>query len=190
VLDWLRRKNPRFVIWETDALEYDHVPHMVRLPLIYTYVVEHYRFVRAIGPYHILEQRPPVQASGQPADLEYWRRVLGDRVDLGHVPGRAHLSEYADCAGEVARCDAVLVVRYPPSKPVPHNKLTVDIEAAGNSFKVLLDVAPDEREYVVNLNRLWFWNSLPKSETPRIRAEDGAAEAVMSYRRERSPVLY
>ena len=95
VLDWFHRKNPRFVIWVPDDLVYDHVPHTVRLPLIYTYVVEHYEFLREIGPYHILAERPP----DHPPDLEYWRRVLGGRVDLGFIPGRARLADYAACGG-------------------------------------------------------------------------------------------
>ena len=179
VLDWLQRQHPRFVIWGTDALAYDSVPHTVRLPLLYTYVVAHYQFLRAIGPYHILSELPP----GQPPDLEYWRRVLGDRVDLGGIPGLARASEYADCGGDVARCDAVLVVKRAPAL---RGKLTVDID----SFRVQFDLAPDHREYVVNLNRLWFWNPLSRRSAPRITTEDAGAEAVMGYRRERRPVLY
>jgi hypothetical protein len=186
VLDWFHRKNPRFVVWGTDVMGYDQVPHIVRLPLIYTYVVEHYEFVRAIGPYHILAERLP----DHPPDLGYWRRVLGDRVDLGAVPGLARLTEYAACGGDAARCDAVLVVKYPHSRPAPGSKLTVDIESRGGPFRIQFDVDPKEREYVVNLNRLWFWGPLSRQTTPRITAEDTAAEVVMDYRRERSSVLY
>jgi hypothetical protein len=183
MVDWFHRKNPRYVIWETNPLSYDDVPHMVRLPLIYSYVVEHYQFVRAIGPYHILELIPPSQAP----DLEYWRRVLGSSVDLGAIPGLARASEYAACEGDVARCDAVLVVRYPQSGAVARSKLTIDIDA---NFHVQFDVRPGKREYVVNLNRLWFWNSLAKSTNPWITTQDPAAQTVMEYRRERRPVLY
>ena len=186
VLDWFERKRPRFVIWAPGDAIYDAVPHVVRLPLIYTYVIGHYELLREMGPYQILAERPP----NRPPDLGYWRRMLGDRVDLGHIPGRARLAEYAACDGEVARCDAVLVVRYPPSSPVAKGKLTVDIEAPGGLFRAQFDVAPEEREYVVNLNRLWFWRLLADSGAPRITAEDAAAEAAMDYRRERSPVLY
>ena len=185
VLDWLQRQQPRFVIWDTATLGYDNVPHHVRLPLIYSYVVEHYQFVRAIGPYQILEQR----TSGQPADLASWRSVLGNQVDLGHIPALARSSEYAPCERDTSRCDAVLVVKYRQGA-VPHNKLAVDVAAPGGSLRIQFDPAPGQQEYVINLNRLWFWNALPKSNPPRLTAADGAAEAVMQYRRERSPVLY
>jgi hypothetical protein len=186
VLAWLERKKPRFVIWGPKDSNYDSVPHTVRLPLIYTYVVGHYELLREVGPYQILAERPP----NRPPDLEYWRRTLGDSVDLGHIPGRARLAEYAACTGETARCDAVLVVKYPSSKSVPRGKLTVDIAAPGGRFQAQFDVSPEEREYVVNLDRLWFWKVLAKSGAPRITAEDSAAQAAMDYRRERSPVLY
>jgi hypothetical protein len=69
------------------------------------------------------------------------------------------------------------------------DRATVDIESPGGSFRVQFEVAPGEQEYVINLNRLWFWNALSRT-SPRITAEDGAAQAVMEYRRERGPVLY
>jgi hypothetical protein len=185
VLDWFHRKKPRFIIWDPKDSIFDSVPHLVRLPLLYTYVVEHYQFVREAGPYQILTERPRDLAP----DLEYWRRMLGDRVDLGSIPGRARLAEYADCGGDVARCDAVLVVRYPQARAMPRGKVTVDVDSPGGPFRMQFDVAPEEREYVVNLNRLWFWNMVSKP-APRITAEDAASEAAMDYRSERSPVLY
>ena len=187
ILEWLRQKNPRFVVWAPQDSVFDSVPNLVRIPLIYAYVIEHYEFVRAVGPYHILTQRPPNQPL---PDLDYWRRMLGDRVDLAHVPARARLSEYAPCGGESARCDAVLVVKYSQSRPAPKGKVTVNIESPGQLFQVQFDVAPGELEYVVNLNRLWFWNAMSRLSKPRITADDAAVEAVMDYRGERSPVLY
>ena len=75
ILDWFHGKDPRFVIWGTDpaAQSFDFVPHVVRLPLIYKYVVEHYRFLRAVGRYHILVKRTESDAP----DVGYWRRMLG-----------------------------------------------------------------------------------------------------------------
>jgi len=185
VLDWFHREHPRFVIWGTGVQAYDGVPHTVRLPLIYTYVTEHYQLLRDLGSYQILVERP----ANQPPDLEYWRRMLGDHVDLGAVPGLARLSEYAACGGDVALCDAVLVVKYPHARPAPRTKVTVDIDASEGRFRVQFDTGRGKREYVVNLNRLWFWNPISKP-TPRITAEDAAAEVVTEYRRERKATLY
>jgi hypothetical protein len=183
MLDWFNSKHPRFIIWPTDDLAYDTVPHAVRLPLIYSYVVEHYAFVRAIGPYHILMEMP----AGKAPDLDYFRRVLSSCVDLGAIPGLSRESEYAECAGDTSRCDAVLVVKYARRSP---GKLTVNIQAGDGPFQIQFNVSPTQREYVVNLNRLWFWNPLAKTSPPRITTEDAAASAAMEYRRERGPVLY
>ena len=185
VLDGLTRNPPRFVIWATHKLEYDTVPNTVRLPSLYTYVVEHYRFMHAVGPYHILVERLPNQ---QP-DPQYWRRMLGDRIDLGHIPARARRSEYPPCNEETSGCGAVLVVSYPPSRPVRHSSAIVDIDSPSGPFRIQFDLTPDDHEYVINLNRMWFWALLSKSP-PRAKTEDGAAAAIIGYRIDRASVLY
>lgn len=50
-------------------------------------------------------------------------------------------------------------------------------------------MAPGEREYVVNLTRVWFWG-LVAGAGPRVTVEDDLAEAVIELRRERGAVLY
>jgi len=162
------------------------VPHMVRLPLIYTYAVDHYQFLREVGPFHILSERP----ADQPVDLDYWRRVLGDRVDLGSIPSLSRMTEYAACGGDVTRCDAVLEVKYPASAAPPQGKAVLDVESTGGPLRVVFDLTPRQHDYVINLNRLWFWAPLSKQPPPRITAKDSAAQVVMEYRQERGPVLY
>jgi len=100
------------------------------------------------------------------------------------------MTEYAACGGDVTRCDAVLVVKYPASA-APQGKSVLDIESAGGPLRVAFDLTPGQRDYVINLNRLWFWGSLSKqTTTPRITAKDSAAQVVMEHRQERGPVLY
>jgi hypothetical protein len=185
VLDWLVKKDPRFVIWDPAESTFDGVPHTVRIPMLYDYVVQHYEFLHPVGRHHILTKRPP----GKPWDLDYWRHSLGTQVDLAHVPSLARLSEYESCEKGSTGCEALYVVNYPDSPNVPAGKLTVDIDDTAGPFKVQFDVAPGEREYVVNLDRLWFWNLLAKSPEPRIAIGPGV-NARVDYRRERSPVLY
>jgi hypothetical protein len=179
VLEWLREKRPKFVIWQAGVLSFDEVPHVVRLPLIYRYVVDHYRFVKAIGPYHVLAGRP----AGQAIDLESWRAVLGERLDLGHVPGLSQMSDYEGCAGDRVRCDPVLVIRYAAAPDC--RKLTIHI----NTFRVELDVDPADRDYVVNLDRLWFWSAVA-NPLPQITVDDKAAQLSILHRQQRGPVLY
>jgi len=189
VLDWFHRKNPRFIIWGTGgpgAESFDLVPNVVRLPLIYDYIVENYGLSHEVGQYRILTRR----AANEPPDLKFWRQALGERIDLGGVPRRARLSEYGSCEGDKALCDAVLVVRYPGPEPVSPGKLNVKVESAAGPFQIQWDVAPGQREYVVNLNRIWFWNVLAKSRTPEIFIQDEHAKAFLGYHRERGRVLY
>jgi hypothetical protein len=165
-------------------LTYDTVPHTVRLPLLFSYVIEHYEFLRAIGTYHILELRPP----DHPLNAQYWRSVLGDRIDLGHIPARARLSAYAPIEGDKRRDDVVLTVRYPQKQSA--RKVTATIPSSDGVYHVQFDVGPDESEYVVNMNRVWFWPLLSKTSLPEITMDDAAALVLVDYRRERSTVLY
>jgi hypothetical protein len=182
VVDWMRSRHPRYVIWGTDQLTFDSVPHTVRVPLIFEYVVEHYEYVRAIGPYRILMERPADHAP----DLKYWRGVLSDGVDLGHIPELARGAEYEACVGDTAACDAVLTVRY--ARRVRRGKATAEVESADGPFRVQFDVKPQQREYVVNLSRLWFWRGVARGGVPKVRVD--GAEGVVSYRRGRGVVLY
>ena len=83
-----------------------------------------------------------------------------------------------------------MTVRYPRPRRVPRGKLEVTVESSGNDpFRIELDVAPGGREYVVNLNRVWFWG-LVAGAGPRVTVEDDLAETVIELRRERGAVLY
>ena len=175
--------KPRFVVWSTDVLAYDEVPHAVRLPLIYAYVVDHYKFEKAIGAYHVLVERAP----GDSADPEYWKSVLGDRVDLGYVPGLAKASDYAACGADMSSCEPMMVVRF--AGPVGRRKTSMTIAADTGIWRVDLQVTPEHREYLVNLDRLWFWDRTKKVPV-RMWAADGRGQVTMEYRRPRGRVLY
>jgi hypothetical protein len=83
-----------------------------------------------------------------------------------------------------------MVVRYPGSRRVPRGKLSVTIESADHDpFRIQFDVEPGERQYVINLDRVWFWKLLAKS-SPHVAVEDDAAEETVEYLREKRPVLY
>jgi hypothetical protein len=183
IVDWFRRVKPRFVVWSTDVLAYDEVPHAVRLPLIYAYVVDHYKFEKAIGAYHVLVERAP----GDSADPEYWKSVLGDRVDLGYVPRLAKASDYAACGADMSSCEPMMVVRF--AGPVGRRKTSMTIAADTGIWRVDLQVTPEHREYLVNLDRLWFWDRTKKVPV-RMWAADGRGQVTMEYRRPRGRVLY
>lgn len=204
VVEWLRRERPRFVVWPPADRSYDLVPHMVRVPLIYSYIVEHYEFLRSVGRHQILT----ALAAGRRPDVSYWRGALGDTIDLGHVPRLARLSSYAGCRAG-SPCEDILVVSYPRAAGVlkgwhagllpagtsnrgaagPLNqKTSLLIATTAGDFRLQFDLAPGAGEYVVHLERLWFWNVV---QTPaRIQPENAGPQARIERRREPRPVLY
>jgi hypothetical protein len=122
--------------------------------------------------------------------MNFWREQLGSHIDLGRIPRRARLKDYRSCDGDKASCDAVLVVRYPDPAPVARGKLSVSIQGTAGEFNIDFDVAPGQRDYVINLNRLWFWKPLVQSGTPDIVTRDARAQTFLGFHRERGAVLY
>jgi len=151
VLEWLRERRPRFVLWKPSAGSFDGVPHVVRLPLIYQFVVENYRYVRTVGPYHILmtvTERPGT-------DPLYWIQQLGSNLDLGNIPRLTKASGYRNCpATGSTPCADVLFVRF--SGAASKRKVLATIDSHSGQFQVQFDVVPSAREYIIDLDRLWF----------------------------------
>jgi hypothetical protein len=151
VLEWLRERRPRFVLWNPSKDVFDGVPHAVRLPLIYQFAVENYRHVRTVGPYHILmtvAERPG-------SDPHYWMQQLGTNLDLGNIPRLAKASGYRNCpaAGSTA-CAQVLFVHF--SGAVPRGKAVAIIDSHSGPFQLKFDLVPGAREYIIDIDRLWF----------------------------------
>jgi hypothetical protein len=151
--------------------------------LIYSYIVNHYTWVRSADHYEILEETPP----GQSTDTVYWRRKLGDAVDLGFVPSVATLSSYRECSPGAAGCEEILVVRYPES--VLPRKAAFVVETKAGEFRVLFNLDQGKREYVFHLERLWFWKAAGAAARG-VRLQDPGAELTVEHRLERRPVLY
>jgi hypothetical protein len=80
----------------------------------------------------------------------------------------------------------VLLVKY--SGAVTPGKAKVALESATGHYEVLFDRDPDHREYVINLERLWFWGMLKRVSGPSIACGETGGECILSRRR--SDALY
>jgi hypothetical protein len=154
VLGRLERTRPARVVWNfsPEAMVFDTVPHVVRVPLLYEWAVTHLVPMTIVGHFAILRPRRP----GEPIALDWWRRRIGPTVDLGHVPELARLGEEA-CAGG-PRCGTFVVIELDEAVPRPPDvrfPVTVD----GLRFEVELQTAASASRYVVPLDRLWFWSA-------------------------------
>ncbi len=86
-VEWLDQHRPKYVFWDRVSDIFDGVPDQVRIPLVYTYVLEHYRFVVSDSKYQVLQRA----GSGEQPDYAYWAKMLGDNLDLGYIPAASGL---------------------------------------------------------------------------------------------------
>ncbi len=183
VLQWLHDRRPRFVIWNPSKSSFDTVPHLVRLPLLYQYVVENYLPVKTIAPYQILIAN---EAHAE-ANAAYWRQQLGTHLDFGHIPRLTKMSDYRNCsANDAAHCQTILFVRFPPTS-VP-GKTVLTLESPSGPFEVAFDIIAGTRECIIDLDRLWFRSFI--GTTPRTALSVPGAEVQQEFRLRKSDVLY
>jgi hypothetical protein len=158
VVAWLTKTKPGLVVWNTAKSEFDGVPHLVRVPLIFETVIRTYEPAEEVEAYRILRPRTP----GKPIDWGWWKRNLGGELKLGSVPSLSNLKDLKDCAGpEQPGCHEFLEIELPPtSQPRPW---TVAARAAGETFRISFVQRPLVARHHIYLDRMWFWTTA-KSE--------------------------
>jgi hypothetical protein len=181
---WLEQNRPRFVVWDPHEASFDWVPNVVRTPLIYRYVVDHYAYLGTSGRFHLLGLR----TAGAVPDFAYWRHALGPVVHMGHLPAISRLSDYPECRAGRSPCTDVLVVHFGGAEPPEESKATVKVETSGGPMELRFDVERGRRDYVFNLGRQWFWG-IARPANPAASMPDRGAQ-VRIERRAQRPILY
>jgi len=154
ILTRLERYPPTRTIWNfaPSAMAFDQVPQVVRTPLLFTWAVQHLVPSSTIGTFAILRMRRARESLA----LGWWRRRIGESIDLGQVPTIATLPKRA-CSTS-STCGSYAIVTVPERQPVPV-AFDIPVRAAHLKFDVKFAAAPGVRRYVVPLDRLWFWAS-------------------------------
>jgi hypothetical protein len=160
MVDSLRREDPALILWRKDFV-LDGVPQTVRTPIVTNYVIENYAPRPRYGPplpspIEILVKRPP----GQPVSLDYWKSQLGDTVDLGYVPSASSADDDDSCSGGDDCVRYAIVEKKDGEAPVHGRKIVLRVTGPKGTFFVTMLGDPDEREYPVRLDRLWFYRYL------------------------------
>jgi len=153
VLGRLRAVPPSRVVWNfsTQAMVFDTVPEVVRVPLLFQWAVANLVPEKTVGTFAILRPREAADA----VPLAWWRRRIGTTTNLGHIPSVAQLPPL-QCVGTSPSCGTYLVVDFPPGAVVPQ-AIEVPVTVAGVRFSVEFEPSAGVRRYVVPLDRLWFW---------------------------------
>ena len=167
VLSRLGEDPPGRVVWNFVATQYDSVPHVVRVPLLFQWTVRRFAPRRESGTFAILRPLRPNEAP----HLVWWRARIGPTVHLGHVPEVAAVHG-GDC-NESDPCEEYLVIEFPDSATLPP-ELAVPIWVGSNLFEAKFATSPDQSRYVVRLHRLWFWaaGSRPRVDTTGLKGAD------------------
>jgi hypothetical protein len=182
-LEWLNRVRPRFVVWSPANAAYDSTPHVVRLPLVYDYVVRHYRLENAIGLYHVLTALRPEQTP----DFAYWQQTLGGE-DLGFIPALARLSDFEPCASN-GPCSPVIVAKRVVNSGSLDGKVGLRIRCGSGEATVKFQLSPDQDSYVIPTRRLWFSYWLEKAPI-EVVSLDGRLQVEVQRRAVTDSILY
>ncbi|MEP6661035.1 MAG: hypothetical protein ABJD24_14055 [Acidimicrobiales bacterium] len=149
----LEQSPPAVVAIDRRDIAMDAVPHVLRIPLAYQWVVSRYRLDRSVGPYDLLIPR----VASDPIDWNEWRAALGVNLDLGRLPAAAN-SHHRSCPSDHSRpcVDYLNIAVAPVSEATPR---IVHISGVAGAFTLSLDQVPGDKELSVPLGRFWFWTS-------------------------------
>jgi hypothetical protein len=161
VIDRLERNPPARVVWNfaPDAMVFDQVPHVVRVPLLFAWSVMNLAPREVVGTFAILRR---LRRDEAPA-LDWWRRRIGSSISLGRIPEVATLP--SDRCSSAAACTEYAVVEARDGHP---GEVALTVVVGDLAFEVRL-ATPTVGRYVVPLGRLWFWAAAgdrPRSVRP------------------------
>jgi hypothetical protein len=151
VLRDLARHHPRFVVWDPANASFDGVQDFVRIPAVYRYVMRHYVPERTTAGFDVLVPREKA-----PFAFDYWERTLGTVAELGAIGAVTELPDSRSCRAGAGDCATYLRLRLARSQPAG-SAIEVPISVDGSPFTVRLRAMSDQTDYVVRLDRLWFW---------------------------------
>lgn len=150
VLEDLDADPPGVVVFNRQTLSFDAVPNVLRTPLIYSWVIDRYRYEGSSGHYDLLVPR----AGDEAVDWAYWTAALGSTVDLGHLPAAAS-TDLPSCNGPGPGCVAVLDATFSPVT-VPTSRHVIATNEHGTYTATFIQ-RPHDSRLVIPLGRLWFW---------------------------------
>ena len=150
IIEELEEASPSVVVVDRTSQVFDGVPHDVRIPLIFQYVIDNYEFDHAVGPYDILVRRAP----DFDKSAQYWSELLGQDIELGSTPNVSSYDDPEPCRPVTDACGAFLVVERERTGTAG----TVDVLLEFGGYPIVVQFTSEEASrYTLPLARTWPW---------------------------------
>ena len=180
---WLESNRPNVVVYNVTRQDVFGVPAVVRNPLVFEKVILDYVPDQRIGDYVILRPRKPMES----VDFIFWGGLLGD-IPLQQLPRFSSFARFDECRS--GKCADFLKVRCRTTLSHP-TEAAVSIAVGSQRFHVRMLLVPEQQEYFVFLDRLWFWGGLRQAGfQPAIADHPPTVEVSLIRRAWRDDILY
>ena len=157
VLAWLKDYKPQFAVLDPKKLMFDTFQVMIRTPLTFNHVIEHYVPLETIGVLELMRRRKP----DEPVAAAFWRDKLGSSIAFGHFPRASTADRLSQCTHD-AVCQNFLKISIPDSRH-DRQKLTIPFKASGLDFAATFIAVSGSSPYFLSLDRVWFWDVLNRN---------------------------
>lgn len=187
--EWLLRTKPDIVVVDPNALVFDDIQMVVRIPLVTEEIVRDYVPFDRIDRYPLLARR----RSDQVIPFSFWRGLFGASIDYGYLLTDIRGPASATCAQDRVKsgCLRYLNITFEGDVPGPQ-QTAVPIVVGDFEFQVLFVRVPEQRSYAIPIDRIWFWLAgEAMGLTPHLRDNPGQAfHAAVGGKIADRPILY
>ena len=187
IVRWIETEKPGIVVWNSTLLSFDGVPNVVRVPVLFRYVLDHYRKIRDASGFWLL-----VRDDSLVFDPSLWRVALGDEVNLGALPSESSIGQYPVCVLRALDplCKAVLTIARHPNQPPGTVPLGVSIRQGAGEHRVVFTVVGARTDFFIRLDRLWFLNPSDEEVSVRLVPPTSSFSVKVEGRRLPDSLLY
>jgi hypothetical protein len=152
VISMLKLHKPPVIWHKKSAITMDGLPLAVRNPVLLGYIVSHYQPAHHSGNYTILM---PL-SEGEDPDIEFWSEQLSTQIDLKYIPRLSNIYKLPITNKDTLNAVYTANITINPNTVSRDNSIQFTCIIGKQKFTVLFNVDPDQHEYGIILDRLWF----------------------------------
>jgi hypothetical protein len=150
-INWIKKNDPKYVIMDKNKLFFDLVPNILRIPLVYEYLVKHYEFYKSFDNFEVLKKKK----IDDKVDRSYWLKILGQKVDFGFIPLASKIDTNNECKNFSENCRPVLKIKLLENNL--NKNLKIKLIKDDLEYEIYIKINPEYNDYNVLLDRTLFW---------------------------------